>query len=71
MKPVMVLGLSLVFSTVTGLLLQRGTLFDLSLSNAEIFVGVLVTAGVVMMWRVVARKKARRKLDEIRDSALW
>ncbi len=71
MKPVTILCLSLVLSIAAALLLQRGTLFDFSLSNAELFVGVLVTAGVVVMWRVVARKKARRTLDEIRDSALW
>jgi len=71
MKPVTILGLSLVLSIAAPLLLQKGTLFDISLSNAELFLGVLATAGVAVMWRLRARKKARRKLDEVRDSALW
>lgn len=60
-----------ILSITAGLLLLTETLFGRALSNAELLVGALVTMVVVVIWRVVVRKKARRKLDEVRDSALW
>jgi len=53
------------------LLLKTSPLFGSTLSNAELIVGALVTMVVVVIWRVVSRRNARRKVDEIRDSALW
>lgn len=57
--------------TATLLLLKTRPLFGSTLSNAELVVGALVTMVVVVIWRVVSRRNARRKVDEIRDSALW
>ena len=55
----------------TLLLLKVRPQFGSTLSNAELVVGALVTMVVVVIWRVVSRRNARRKVDEIRDSALW
>ncbi|MDI1251579.1 hypothetical protein [Thermomonas sp.] len=63
--------LCLILGIAAALLLQTETLFGRALSNAELLMGALVTMVVVVIWRVVVRKNARRKLDEIRDSALW
>lgn len=69
MKPL--IFFCIILGIAAALLLQTETLFGRTLSNAELIVGALVTMVVVVIWRVVSRRNARRKLDEIRDSALW
>ena len=69
MTPVVILSLTL--GNVTPLLLQNETLFRRALGNAELIVGVLVEAVVVVTRRAVSRNNVRRKLDEVRCSDLW
>lgn len=69
MKPL--IFFCIILGIAAALLLKTKPLFGSTLSNAELIVGALVTMVVVVIWRVVSRRNARRKLDEIRDSALW
>ena len=50
---------------------QNEMLFGRSLGNAELIVGVLVEAVVVVAWRAVARNNVGRKLDMVLCSGSW
>ena len=50
---------------------QNEMLFGRALGNAELIVGVLVEAVVVVAWRAVARNNVGRKLDEVLCSDSW
>lgn len=40
-------------------------------SHVEWVLVALAVAAVVARWRIVARRRQRQKLQELRDSALW
>lgn len=40
-------------------------------ARVEWLLAALAVAVVVARWRVVARRRQRQKLQELRDSALW
>lgn len=42
-----------------------------SLTSVEWLLAAIGVAGVVARWRIVARRRQRQKLEELRDSALW
>lgn len=47
------------------------TLDARSVSGVELVLGGLAVAAIVARWRIVARRRQRQKLQELRDSALW
>lgn len=47
------------------------TLDARSVSGVELLLGGLAVAAIVARWRIVARRRQRQKLQELRDSALW
>ena len=42
-----------------------------SVTSAEWLLAGIAVAGAVARWRIVARRRQRQKLQELRDSALW
>jgi hypothetical protein len=47
------------------------TLDARSASGVELVLGGLAVAAIVARWWIVARRRQRQKLQELRDSALW
>jgi len=45
--------------------------WDRALTAAELSLAALVVAAVVARWVLVARRRQRQKVEEMRDSALW
>jgi len=63
--------LKVAFFTAVGLVLLLATMFGLRLSESEmtLLAGLLVFGGVAAVR--IQRRRERRQLDLMRDSALW
>ncbi|HKB54837.1 MAG TPA: hypothetical protein VKD22_12645 [Ramlibacter sp.] len=42
-----------------------------SVTSAEWLLAAVALAAAVARWRIMARRRQRQKLQELRDSALW
>jgi hypothetical protein len=45
--------------------------FDRDFTGTELFAAAVILLAVIVWRRAQMRKRARRKLEEMRDSALW
>jgi predicted MFS family arabinose efflux permease len=66
-----VLSLLCVVAMAIGAWYLVNTLDKRSVSSVELVLAALAVGAVAARWWIVARRRQRQKLQELRDSALW
>lgn len=69
MKPLIYIVSFVALALATAWLGHRALERDLTV--AELSLAALVVTGLVARWLLVARRRQRQKVEEMRDSALW